>query len=192
MWAEKVVEPLTAGEATASHLTTLTAAVARLADEQKTTDTDVRRRRLACWLWCATLSGYPTQLKHPERLARDVRDLTQWLRGDADLRDPVRAARDAPTTAEQLLRERSRKGRLFRCVQVQLYQRNVRDLQTGEPIEVGLHFGEPPHVDHVFATKWCAQQEPPLDPVEVDSIVNKTVLAPFTNMSRAISLQPIW
>ena len=179
LWAERVVEPLTAREAFASHLVTMTAAVANVAPDGKAYDTSLRRRRLASWFWCATLAGYPTRLGNLDRLRKDVNELTAWLRSDGPVPSVVMNAHTEQLfSAESLLQQRSKNGRLFRAVQVQLYQRDVRDLRTGEPIEVGLHFGERPQVDHIFATNWCRALDEPPPEGQVDSIVYKTVLSP--------------
>lgn len=37
------------------------------------------RDRLACWLWCATLSGHPSRLHDPSGLARDGGELSDCV-----------------------------------------------------------------------------------------------------------------
>lgn len=186
LWAEKVQVPLTTGEAFHSHLITMTGAVAHLASESHKTDTDTRRRRLAAWLWSATLARHPTQLQNPEQLNASVRELAEWLRNGEHVPQVIADAQVGSPTVEGLLRERSIRGPLFRTVLAQLYKREVRDLQTGEPIEVGLHFDEHPEVDHVFARAWC-RELPEEDREGYDSIVNKTPLSWRTNVNKSKS-----
>lgn len=181
LWTEKIVEPLSKRDAFHSHVATLAGVLWLIEAAERRSDGDSERRKLACWLWSATLAGHWSRLNTPAQLREDIDALHAWICASRIVPAVVEQADGHPPTSADLCLARSRQSTLFRAVLCQLYAHGVRDLRTGEPIEVALHFGDTIQIDHIFATAWARDQDVPPDPALVDSIVNKTPLGAYTN-----------
>ena len=138
---------------------------------------DPLRRRLACWYWNGVFSGI--RFRQPTLIAQ-TGELLAWIDG-GELPTLIRDGDLSPTHFRV---ERRRSGAAYHGISALLLQQSPRDLLTGEPIEVILHFEEDRggiDVHHIFPRAWCRTHGIPDE--DADSIVNKTPVGSATNRS---------
>lgn len=147
-----------------------------LADLGSEADTAGARQKVARWYWCGVFgemySGSTDTL-----LARDLPEVTAWVRGSAD--EPT-TIRDANFQPNRLLTLRTRNSAAYKGVHALLMREGSRDFLTGRPIDEQTFFDDNIDIHHVFPQAWCKKQKE-IQPDIFNSIINKTALAASTN-----------
>ena len=137
----------------------------------------VAREKIARWFWSVTLGelfGSSTE----SRLARDVVELVDWVRG-ADVRP--RALDEAVFQEERLRSLRTRVSAAYKGIHALLMRSGCRDFITGRPAEIMTFFNDQIDVHHVFPQAWCKAQG--IAPKVFNSIANKSPLSRSSNAS---------
>ncbi|MFN0071914.1 MAG: DUF262 domain-containing protein [Chloroflexota bacterium] len=134
------------------------------------------REQLAQWFWCAALGelyGSSTE----SRLARDVPELVEWLRGSGP---PPRSIDDAIFQRERLRTLRVRISAAYKGIHALLMQSGCRDFISGKPVDIMTFFNDQIDIHHIFPQDWCKKQGIPAS--VYNSIINKTALSKRSNI----------
>lgn len=134
------------------------------------------KRKLEQWLWAVTLGelyGSSTE----SRMARDVPELIEWMRGDGPR---PRSIDDAVFQQERLHTLRSRLSAAYKGIHALLMKRGCQDFMTGRKADIMTFAADNIDIHHVFPQKWCGEHG--IDPGQFNSIVNKTPLSKHTNI----------
>jgi hypothetical protein len=140
-------------------------------------DTVVAKQQLARWFWSITLGelyGSSTE----SRLARDVPELVQWIRGE---REKPRSLDEAIFQQDRLRTLRMRLSAAYKGVHALLMREGCRDFITGRPTDVMTFFNDRIDIHHIFPQAWCKANNIPAS--VFNSIVNKTPLSKASNIS---------
>ena len=135
------------------------------------------KEKIAQWFWSVTLGelfGSSTE----SRLARDVVELVDWVRG-ADTRP--RALDEAVFQEERLRTLRTRVAAAYKGIHALLMRSGCEDFITGRPAEIMTFFNDRIDIHHVFPQAWCKSMGIP--PKVFNSIVNKSPLSRSSNAS---------
>ena len=135
------------------------------------------RKKLAQWFWSVTLGelfGSSTE----SRLARDVVELVEWVRG---AEAHPRALDEAVFQEERLRSLRTRRAAAYKGIHALLMRSGCRDFITGRQAEIMTFFNDQIDVHHVFPQAWCKSNG--VAPQVFNSIVNKTPLSRSSNAS---------
>jgi len=134
--------------------------------------------KLARWFWCGILGEFYGGAVET-RMALDIQELMDWVRGGD--REPV-TVRDANFQPARLETLRSRNSAAYKGISV-LVQRQgakdffwkstIRDLAETDWKENQLD------IHHIFPKKWCESYDIP--PARYDSILNKTPISSKAN-----------
>ena len=133
------------------------------------------KEKIARWFWSVTLGelfGSSTE----SRLARDVPELVDWIRGTGG--EP-RALNEAVFQQERLRSLRMRLSAAYKGIHTLLMQDGCRDFVSGKPTDIMTFFNDRIDIHHVFPQKWCKDHG--IDPRTFNSIINKTPLSAASN-----------
>ncbi len=139
--------------------------------------TAAAKEKLAQWFWSVTLGelyGSSTE----SRLARDVPELVEWIRGTGPR---PRSLDEALFQRNRLHLLRTRISAAYKGVHALLMRHGCRDFIKGRPAELMTFFNDRIDIHHVFPQKWCKARG--IAPVVYDSIINKTPLSRDSNQS---------
>ena len=139
--------------------------------------TATAKGKLARWFWAVTLGelyGSSTE----SRLAKDVPELVDWLRGGVSL---PRSMDDAVFQSLRLLTLRSRLSAAYKGIHVLLMGRGCKDFISGRPAEIMTFHSDKIDIHHVFPRDWCKKQG--IKETVFNSIINKTPLSKATNIT---------
>lgn len=139
-------------------------------------ETAAAKAKLAQWFWSVVLGelyGSTTET----RLARDVPELIDWIRGG-----PVRprSIDEAIFQSDRLVTLRSRLAAAYKGIHALLMGQGCRDFITGKPADIMTFFNDQIDIHHVFPQAYCAGKG--IDAGLVNSIVNKTPLSKWSNI----------
>ena len=154
----------------------LAAIFAILGPEAKTVPA---KEKITRWYWSVTLGellGSSTET----RLARDVTELEDWIRGVSE--DRPRALDEAVFQQERLLSLRIRNSAAYKGVHALLMRHGCRDFRTNRPVDIMTFFNDRIDIHHVFPQAWCKKQKPSIESATYNSIINKTPLSRDTNV----------
>lgn len=132
--------------------------------------------QLSQWFWSVALGelyGSATE----SRLARDVPELVQWLRGA----QPPRSLDEAVFRSQRLRSLRSRGSAAYKAIHALLMQQGCRDFITGRPTDVMTFFNDDIDIHHIFPRAWCKKRG--IEPKIYDAIINKTPLSKLSNIA---------
>lgn len=132
--------------------------------------------KIARWYWCGVF-GELYGSASETRIARDVREVINWVRGGSE----PNTVSEANFDPNRLLNLRTRNSAAYKGLSAILMREGGRDLLTGQPIEESLYFDENLDIHHIFPKAWCQRQG--IDRDRYDCIVNKTPLSSKTNRS---------
>lgn len=135
------------------------------------------KEKIARWFWSVTLGelfGSSTE----SRLARDVVEVVEWVRG-AETRP--RALDEAFFQEERLRTLRTRRAAAYKGIHALLMRSGCKDFITGRPAEIMTFFNDNIDIHHIFPQAWCRAQG--IAPAEFNSIVNKSPLSRRSNAS---------
>jgi len=153
---------------------TLASVFAIMGQEAKTAAAKAKLRR---WFWSIVLGeqyGSSTETK----VARDVPQLVEWIRGGATM---PRSVDEAIFQTDRLRSLRSRLSAAYKGVHALLMREGCLDFITGKPAEIMTFFDDKIDIHHVFPRDWCKKQG--LQPQIFNSIVNKTPLSKASNIA---------
>ena len=140
-------------------------------------NTAAAKEKLAQWFWSVTLGelyGSSTE----SRLARDVPELVDWIRGTGVR---PRSLDEALFQRDRLHSLRTRISAAYKGVHALLMRHGCRDFITGRPADLMTFFNDRIDIHHVFPQKWCKAQG--IAPGVFDSIINKTPLSRASNQT---------
>ena len=148
-----------------------------LADLSEEAEREGARRKIARWFWCG-IFGEVYSGPTDTLLARDLPEVTDWVRGGEN--EPT-VIRDANFQPNRLLTLRTRNSAAYKGIYALLMRKGSRDFVKGEPVEEQAFFDEKIDIHHVFPKAWCKNDSRRIDPTIFDSIINKTPLSASTN-----------
>lgn len=137
------------------------------------------KEKLAKWFWSVTLGelyGSTTE----SRLARDVPELVDWIKGGDS---GPRSLEEALFQSVRLLSLRSRTSAAYKGLHALLMRRGCQDFITGRPTDIMTFFDDKIDIHHIFPQDWCKKPEQGIDRKIYDSIVNKTPLSKSSNIT---------
>ncbi len=137
--------------------------------------TVVADEKLDLWFWSAAL-GELYGMSPDSRLARDMRELIDWIAHDGPT---PRTIEEAYFREDRLDSLRSRQAAAYKALHALLMRRGSRDFVTGRTTEIMTFFGDQVDVHHIFPKAWAKKRGIP--PRVFNSIVNKTPLFGGTN-----------
>ena len=133
------------------------------------------KAKIARWFWSVTLGelfGSSTE----SRLARDVPELVDWIRGTGG--EP-RSLNEAVFQQERLRSLRMRRSAAYKGIHALLMQNGCRDFVSDTPTDIMTFFNDRIDIHHVFPQKWCKDHG--IEPGTFNSIINKTPLSYASN-----------
>ena len=133
------------------------------------------KEKIARWFWSVTLGelfGSSTE----SRLARDVPELVDWIRGTGG--EP-RALNEAVFQQERLRSLRMRLSAAYKGIHALLMRHGCQDFVSGKPTDIMTFFNDRIDIHHVFPQKWCKDKG--IEPGTFNSIINKTPLSAASN-----------
>ena len=139
-------------------------------------DTAAAKEKLAAWFWSVTfgeLYGSSTE----SRLARDVPELVEWIKG---VGTPPRSMDEALFQKDRLRSLRSRLSAAYKGLHALLMKHGCGDFVSGKPTDIMTFFNEKIDIHHVFPQDWCKKAG--IKPGVYNSIVNKTPLSKKSNI----------
>ena len=143
----------------------------------KEAQTAKAKQQLAQWFWSVTLGelfGSSTE----SRLARDVPEVVDWIRGSAA---KPRALEEAVFQSVRLRSLRSRQSAAYKGLHALLMKHGCRDFISGRPTELMTFFNDDIDIHHVFPQAWCKKQG--IEKPVFDAIINKTPLSKLSNIA---------
>lgn len=150
----------------------LAATFAILGDEARS---NAVKDKIARWFWSVTLGelfGSSTE----SRLARDVPELVDWVRGAGP--EP-RAFLESVFQQQRLRSLRSRQSAAYKGIHALLMRHRCEDFISGKPTDIMTFFNDKIDIHHIFPQKWCGDQS--IEPAVFNSIINKSPLSKRTN-----------
>ena len=157
-----------------SQLVPLAAALVELGTDA---ETQKAQEAIARWYWCGVMGelyGGSTET----RFAKDFPELVALVRGG---RETTTTISDAYFQASRLRTLRTRNSAAYKGLYALLMRDGAKDFLTGERLEKQIFFGDSIDIHHVFPKRWCEAQDPPIEPAEFNSIVNKSAISARTN-----------
>ena len=139
--------------------------------------TTAAKEKIARWFWSVTLGelfGSSTET----RIARDVTELVDWIRGQGP---KPRALDEAVFQQERLRSLRIRISAAYKGIHALLMRHGCRDFKTNRTADIMTFFNDQIDIHHIFPQAWCKNQGIP--PAVFNSIVNKTPLSKASNLS---------
>lgn len=130
--------------------------------------------KLARWFWCGVLGElYGGAVE--SRMALDIQDLMEWVKGGSQEPATVRDANFQPNRLETL---RSRTSAAYKGISVLVQREGAKDFFWKSTIrDLGETDWEENRLDihHIFPKKWCESKGIP--PSRFNSILNKTPIS---------------
>ncbi len=157
-----------------SQLVPLAAALVELGTDA---ETQKAQEAIAKWYWCGVMGelyGGSTET----RFAKDFPELVALVRGDLEATTTIS---EAYFQASRLRTLRTRNSAAYKGLYALLMRDGAKDFLTGERLEKQIFFGDSIDIHHVFPKQWCKAQDPPIEPAEYNSIVNKSAISARTN-----------
>ena len=139
-------------------------------------ETAAAKEKLAAWFWSVTfgeLYGSSTE----SRLARDVPELVDWIKGSGA---PPRSIDEALFQKDRLRSLRSRLSAAYKGLHALMMKQGCQDFISGKPTDIMTFFNEKIDIHHVFPQDWCKKAG--IKPAVFNSIVNKTPLSKKSNI----------
>ena len=138
-------------------------------------DTEGARQKISEWFWCGVFGeGYSGQTETV--FARDLPEVTAWVRGAQDKPTTVQDANFQP---DRLVTLKTRNSAAYKGVHALLMRDGSRDFLTGESIEEQTYYDDSIDIHHIFPKAYCSSKG--ISPALTDSIINKTALSARTN-----------
>jgi hypothetical protein len=128
------------------------------------------------WFWSVTfgeLYGSSTET----RLARDVPELVDWIKG---IGGPPRSIDEAIFQQDRLRSLRIRLSAAYKGLHALMMKQGCRDFVSGKPTDIMTFFNEKIDIHHIFPQDWCKKAGIP--PAVFNSVVNKTPLSKRSNI----------
>ena len=139
-------------------------------------ETQAAKEKLERWYWSGVLGelyGSSTET----RIARDLTQLVDWLRGEGG--EP-RTVEEAWFQTGRLDSLRIRLSAAYKGMHALLMREGCRDFITGRPADQMTFWNDAIDIHHIFPQKWCRQNGKGRE--IFDSIVNKTPLFKRSNI----------
>ncbi len=139
-------------------------------------ETQAAKEKLERWYWCGVLGelyGSSTET----RVARDLTQLVDWLRGHGG--EP-RSVEDAWFQTSRLGSLRIRLSAAYKGMHALLMRSGCKDFITGRPADLMTFWNDAIDIHHIFPQKWCKARG--LEKEVYDSIINKTPLFKRSNI----------
>jgi hypothetical protein len=139
-------------------------------------ETAAAKEKLARWFWSVTfgeLYGASTE----GRLANDVPELVEWLKGSGA---PPRSIDQALFQKDRLRSLRSRLSAAYKGLHALMMKQGCQDFISGKPTDIMTFFNEKIDIHHIFPQDWCKKNG--VKPAVFNSIVNKTPLSKKSNI----------
>ena len=136
------------------------------------------KSKIARWFWSVTLGelfGSSTE----SRLARDVPELVDWIRGQGA--SMPRALDEAVFQQKRLHSLRRRNAAAYKGIHALLMRHDCLDFKTGRPTDIMTFFNDQIDIHHIFPEAWCKGRDIPS--AVFNSIINKTPLSKASNSS---------
>jgi hypothetical protein len=140
-------------------------------------NTAAAKQQIAQWFWSVALGelyGSSTE----SRLARDVPELVDWIRGTGPR---PRSLDEALFQRDRLHSLRTRLSAAYKGIHALLMRHGCRDFISDRPADVMTFFNDCIDIHHVFPQKWCKAAG--IAPAVYDSIINKTPLSRASNQT---------
>lgn len=135
------------------------------------------KQQLSEWFWSVTLGelyGSTTET----RLANDVPQLVEWIRGTGP---KPRSLDEALFQRDRLRSLRSRLSAAYKGMHALVMNQGCRDFITGRGADLMTFFNDKIDIHHIFPQDWCKKKGIP--PSVFNSIVNKTPLSKQSNLA---------
>ncbi|MGC4815609.1 GmrSD restriction endonuclease domain-containing protein [Micromonospora sp. DT228] len=155
-----------------TQLVPLAAVRAAAGDDASLLGNDAKLRQ---WFWCGVLGelyGGTTET----RFARDLEQVLAWLAGG---KEPITVA-EAAFHEERLYTLRTRNSAAYKGIYALLMRQGGRDWMKSEALNMASFYNYKVDIHHIFPKAWCDRNR--IDPVDRESIVNKTALSRQTNI----------
>lgn len=143
----------------------------------KEAQTQAAKEKLERWFWSITLGelyGSSTET----RIAIDVSELVEWLRGTGP---GPRSLDEAVFQQDRLRTLRQRLSAAYKGLHALMMRRGCLDFISGKPTDIMTFFNDKIDIHHVFPKDWCKKQG--IAPGVFNSIVNKTPLSKGSNIA---------
>ncbi len=155
-----------------TQLVPLAAIHVALGERAETVGTVEKIRR---WYWCGVLGElYGGSIE--TRFANDLVQVVDWIGGAGSEPSTVY---DSSFDPGRLLTLRTRNAAAYKGVYALLMKRGCRDWLYDRDITFADHYQLAVDIHHIFPKAWCAANG--VDPVQQESIVNKTAISAATN-----------
>jgi hypothetical protein len=135
------------------------------------------KQQLSQWFWSVILGelyGSSTE----SRLARDIPELVDWIRGTGSR---PRSLDEALFQHDRLNTLRIRLSAAYKGLHALLMNHGCKDFITGRATDLMTFFNDKIDIHHIFPQHWCKGQG--IDPGIFNSIINKTPLSKLSNIS---------
>ncbi|GAA4196920.1 GmrSD restriction endonuclease domain-containing protein [Microbispora amethystogenes] len=134
------------------------------------------RAKLAQWFWCGIIGElYGSTIE--TRFARDIEQVPDWACG-AETTTP-RTVADCTFAASRLLSLRTRNAAAYKGIYALVLSQGAKDWMYDKALDKVQYVALAVDIHHIFPSKWCLDHD--IDPMERESIVNKTPLSAETN-----------
>lgn len=136
------------------------------------------KERLVRWYWCGIL-GELYGSASETRFARDIEMVPDWARDETG---PLpRTIVDANFVESRLLSLTSRRAAAYKGIYTLLLANGARDWLEDTPFDKIQYAELNVDIHHIFPKAWCLEHH--IEPVRMDSIVNKTAIGVRANRS---------
>ncbi|MDP4030246.1 MAG: DUF262 domain-containing protein [Gallionella sp.] len=135
------------------------------------------KKQIGQWFWSVTMGelyGSSTE----SRLARDVPELVDWIKGKGDR---PRSLDEAVFQSVRLKSLRLRLSAAYKGLHALLMRHGCRDFITGKEADLMTFFNDKIDIHHIFPQDWCKKQA--ISRAVYDSIINKTPLSKRSNIA---------
>lgn len=133
--------------------------------------------RLNQWFWSGMLGELYGSAAVIHRAARDVDEVTAWIRGTTQ--ELPKTVADATFAESRLLTSREDSG-VFQGIYTLLMGRGARDWRTAQPFDRWTFGDLNPGFHPVFPLEWCRERG--LDEQLADSVLNRTPMGKRTEV----------
>lgn len=132
------------------------------------------KTQLSRWYWSGVFGEIYGSAAETQ-FARDVPEVVSWIRGG----QPPSAISGLSFSANRLLTLRTRNSAAYKGLACLILRNGGCDFRTGESTSVQTYYEERIDVHHIFPKSYSVKAG--IDPILVDSIVNKTPISATTN-----------
>ncbi|AGF72303.1 GmrSD restriction endonuclease domain-containing protein [Corynebacterium halotolerans] len=133
--------------------------------------------RLNQWFWCGVLGELYGSAAVIHRAARDVDQVTAWIRGEVG--EVPQSVADATFAESRFFSVREDSG-AHQGIYALLMGRGARDWRTAQPFDRWTFGDLNPGFHHIFPLEWCRERG--VDPVLADSVLNRTPMGKRTEV----------